>query len=347
MGHARGHRAGGHLDPLRRAARHRPDRHHAADRLHLGQPLRLHRAGHLRDDLASAAPARRSTWSTTASPPRRCSSSRRCSSRRRGSKRIPDFGGWQRVTPVLAGVVPRRRPLRAGAAGPVDVRLASSSCSSAPSSATAVAAVIATLGHHPRRALHPADVPADDDRAQAGDRRAGTRDLSHRARSGVVAPLIAAFLVLGFYPKPVLDVINPAVAKTLQLHRTSPTLRRPTATQLKGARSDRLDRRPWRRPTFVSREGRLRRDRCRCSIVFGAALVGVLVEAFAPRTARLRHPGRPSRSSPRSARVSAVARAVVSRRPPGQSPLERRGRHRRPGAVPAGHVLRARPSSAC
>ena len=27
-----GHRAGGHLDPLRRAAGHRPDRHHAADR---------------------------------------------------------------------------------------------------------------------------------------------------------------------------------------------------------------------------------------------------------------------------------------------------------------------------
>jgi NADH-quinone oxidoreductase subunit M len=27
--------------------------------------------------------------------------------------------------------------------------------------------------------------------------------------------LIAAFLVLGFYPKPVLDVINPAVARTL------------------------------------------------------------------------------------------------------------------------------------
>ena len=28
-----------------------------------------------------------------------------------GSKRISDFGGWQRVTPVLAGVVPRGRPL--------------------------------------------------------------------------------------------------------------------------------------------------------------------------------------------------------------------------------------------
>ena len=31
-----------------------------------------------------------------------------------------------------------------------------------------------------------------------------------------VAPLIALMLVLGFYPKPVLDVIEPAVQATLQ-----------------------------------------------------------------------------------------------------------------------------------
>jgi len=43
---------------------------------------------------------------------------------------------------------------------------------------------------------------------------AGTPDMSHRER-WVVAPLIVAFLVLGFYPKPVLDVINPAVDRTL------------------------------------------------------------------------------------------------------------------------------------
>ena len=30
-----------------------------------------------------------------------------------------------------------------------------------------------------------------------------------------MAPLIAAFLVLGFYPKPALDLLNPAVSKTL------------------------------------------------------------------------------------------------------------------------------------
>ena len=32
----------------------------------------------------------------------------------------------------------------------------------------------------------------------------------------VIAPLIASFLLLGFYPKPVLDIINPAVKATLQ-----------------------------------------------------------------------------------------------------------------------------------
>jgi NADH-quinone oxidoreductase subunit M len=31
----------------------------------------------------------------------------------------------------------------------------------------------------------------------------------------VVTPLIALILLLGFYPKPVLDVINPAVKATL------------------------------------------------------------------------------------------------------------------------------------
>ena len=32
----------------------------------------------------------------------------------------------------------------------------------------------------------------------------------------VVAPIIAAFLLLGFFPKPVLDVLEPAVQQTLQ-----------------------------------------------------------------------------------------------------------------------------------
>jgi len=36
-----------------------------------------------------------------------------------------------------------------------------------------------------------------------------------RAEVAVLAPLVALILVLGFYPKPVLDVITPSVSATL------------------------------------------------------------------------------------------------------------------------------------
>jgi NADH-quinone oxidoreductase subunit M len=44
--------------------------------------------------------------------------------------------------------------------------------------------------------------------------KAMSRDLSLR-EAVVVAPLIALILLLGFYPKPVIDVINPAVKATM------------------------------------------------------------------------------------------------------------------------------------
>jgi NADH-quinone oxidoreductase subunit M len=53
--------------------------------------------------------------------------------------------------------------------------------------------------------------PAPDGLAD-GDRR--VRDLVPRELV-VVAPLIAMLIVLGVYPKPALDVINPAVTHTL------------------------------------------------------------------------------------------------------------------------------------
>jgi NADH-quinone oxidoreductase subunit M len=132
--------------------------------------------------------------------------------RRRGSKRIPDYGGWQRVTPVIAGVF-----LFSGMSA-----LALPGLNSFISEFLVLvgtfqryrfAAVLATLGiilaalyvllMYQRMMTGPKPESAD-----------GTHDMSHRER-WVVAPLIAAFLVLGFYPKPVLDVINPAVARTL------------------------------------------------------------------------------------------------------------------------------------
>ena len=85
---------------------------------------------------------------------------------RRGSRLIADFGGVQKVAPVLAGLF-----LVAGLSS-----LALPGLSSFVSEFLVLAgtftrypwaAVIATLGHRPGRALHPAHVPAHDDRSGA------------------------------------------------------------------------------------------------------------------------------------------------------------------------------------
>jgi NADH-quinone oxidoreductase subunit M len=132
---------------------------------------------------------------------------------RRGSKRIPDFGGWQRVTPGLAGVF-----LLAGLSG-----LALPGLSSFISEIMVlvgtfqrypVPAVIATAGI----ILAALYILLMYKRMMTGPKPeldAPVRDITLREKL-VVAPLIAAFLVLGFYPKPALDMLNPAVSKTLQ-----------------------------------------------------------------------------------------------------------------------------------
>jgi len=139
---------------------------------------------------------------------------------RRGSKRIADFGGWQRVTPVLAGSF-----LVAGLSGLALPGLGAFVAEFLTLVGTfqryPVAAVIATVGiilaalyillTYKRMATGPAPESA-----------AGTLDLGGRER-WVIAPLIALFLVLGFYPKPALDLINPAVSSTLgQMGVTDP-----------------------------------------------------------------------------------------------------------------------------
>ena len=49
------------------------------------------------------------------------------------------------------------------------------------------------------------------------------RDLNVR-EAFAIGPLIAIILFLGIYPKPVIDVINPAVRATLQnVHQTDPS----------------------------------------------------------------------------------------------------------------------------
>ncbi|MEU1685225.1 NADH-quinone oxidoreductase subunit M [Micromonospora sp. NPDC005707] len=136
---------------------------------------------------------------------------------RRGSALISDFGGAGKLVPVLAGVF--------FFAGLASLAL--------PGTAPFVSeflvligtfttnkpvAVIATLGiilaaayvlwmiqRTTQGTLNPALTEVDGMR----------RDLSLREKV-VVAPLIALIVLLGFYPKPVTDVINPAVQATMQ-----------------------------------------------------------------------------------------------------------------------------------
>ena len=131
---------------------------------------------------------------------------------RRGSKRITDYGGWQRVTPGLAGIF-----LIAGLAG-----LALPGLSSFVSEflvlvgtypTQPVAAVLATSGI----ILAALYILLMYKRVMTGPKPEGLApmpDLSLREKV-VAAPIIAFFLILGFYPKLALDVINPAVAASL------------------------------------------------------------------------------------------------------------------------------------
>ncbi|MCU1535979.1 MAG: NADH:ubiquinone oxidoreductase subunit [Humibacillus sp.] len=146
-----------------------------------------------------------------------------------GSKRISDFGGWQRVTPVLAGVF-----LVAGLSG-----LALPGLSSFVSEflvlvgsfpTQPVAAVIATGGiilaalyillmvkrvmTGPKPEHLAADGVIVDEKWRRSSGGTVVRDLTTREKL-VAAPLIAAFVVLGFLPNIALNVINPAVDKTL------------------------------------------------------------------------------------------------------------------------------------
>ena len=132
--------------------------------------------------------------------------------RRHGSKRISDYGGWQRVTPALAGVF-----LVAGLSGLALPGLGSFLSEflvlAGAFQRMPVAAVIGTGGI----ILAALYILWMYKRVMTGARPEeinGVFDLTTREKL-VVAPLILAFLLLGFYPKPTLDVITPSVQSTL------------------------------------------------------------------------------------------------------------------------------------
>ncbi|HET9655397.1 MAG TPA: NADH-quinone oxidoreductase subunit M [Kineosporiaceae bacterium] len=139
---------------------------------------------------------------------------------RRGSAQIADYGGLQRVTPVLAGAF-----LVAGMSS-----LALPGLSSFISEFLVlvgtftrypVYAVVATVGI----ILAAVYILLTYQRMFTGPARdfsAGWRDLNAR-EVWVMAPLVAVIIALGFYPAPVLDVLNPAVSRTMdQVHVTDP-----------------------------------------------------------------------------------------------------------------------------
>jgi NADH-quinone oxidoreductase subunit M len=152
--------------------------------------------------------------------------------RRRGSKRIPDYGGWRRVTPVIAGVF-LVSGMSALALPGLNSFISEFLVLVGTFQRYRVAAVIGTIGI----ILAALYVLLMYQRMMTGpepESAAGTPDITRR-ETWVVAPLIAAFLVLGFYPKPVLDVINPAVARTLHYVGVTDPLPTNPATVVQGA----------------------------------------------------------------------------------------------------------------
>ena len=137
---------------------------------------------------------------------------------RRGSDRIADYGGVQQVAPVLAGLF-----LISGLAG-----------LSLPGLSTFVSEFLVLLGTFSRYKLPAIFATAGIilaaiyilwmyQRVAGGPVReqvAGMKDLGRRELLAV-APLVVLIIGVGVYPKPVLDIINPAVRVTMAQVRTT------------------------------------------------------------------------------------------------------------------------------
>ncbi|GAA2468556.1 NADH-quinone oxidoreductase subunit M [Streptomyces mauvecolor] len=131
---------------------------------------------------------------------------------RRGSRLISDYGGVQKVAPVLAGtfLIGGLATLSLPGLAPFvsEFLVLVGTFSRYP-----VAGVIATLGI----VLAALYVLVLYQRTMTGPVKAGVQgmpDLKVRELL-VVAPLIALLIFLGVYPKPLTDIVNPAVRQTM------------------------------------------------------------------------------------------------------------------------------------
>ncbi|MET9211207.1 MULTISPECIES: NADH-quinone oxidoreductase subunit M [unclassified Nocardia] len=148
---------------------------------------------------------------------------------RRGTRMIAEFGGVQKVAPILAGTffVAGLATLSLPGLAPF---VSEFLVLVGTFSKYKVAAVIAT-GALVLAAIY---VLWMYQRMMTGPVKQGNehlRDLVPRELA-VVVPLLAALLVLGFYPKPILDLVDPAVGHTLSTigkHDPAPTVPAPEA----------------------------------------------------------------------------------------------------------------------
>jgi NADH-quinone oxidoreductase subunit M len=153
---------------------------------------------------------------------------------RRGSRFISDFGGVQKPAPVLAGLL----------------LVAGLSSLSLPGLSPFVSEFLVMLGafvHHYLYAvfavfgivLSALYILLMYQRTMTGPVRpevAGMRDLGVREIASL-APLVALVVGLGFFPRPLLDVIEPAVTSTLQhvgAQDPGPTIDEATTPSAKG-----------------------------------------------------------------------------------------------------------------
>ncbi|KAF4406272.1 MULTISPECIES: NADH-quinone oxidoreductase subunit M [Streptomyces] len=139
---------------------------------------------------------------------------------RRGSRLIADYGGVQKVAPVLAGtfLVGGLATLSLPGLAPFvsEFLVLVGTFSRYP-----VIGIVATLGI----VLAALYVLVLYQRTMTGPLKAGLEKMPDlRLRELAVAgPLIALLLFLGFYPKPLTDVVNPAVEHTLSdVEKTDP-----------------------------------------------------------------------------------------------------------------------------
>jgi NADH-quinone oxidoreductase subunit M len=150
---------------------------------------------------------------------------------RRRSQRIADYGGVQKVAPLLAGLF-----LVSGLAS-----------LSLPGLSTFVSEFLVLVGTFTRYKVAASFATAGIilaaiyilwlyQRTMTGPVRAEVADMPDlRPRElWAVGPLVALLIVFGVYPKPLLDLINPAVHDTLtQVHATDPVPQHPSTTSFR------------------------------------------------------------------------------------------------------------------